>query len=183
MEQRLEEFMFYASHFDGVGTDIITHKKTPKKVDREEAKQIQSTFNLVQREDGVVQTETGFNKERFSDDLPFEDYKRFLDWAGREITYFEAIGTRRGIEAMISFIKMVGLWDELEAKGFDIDKVYHQVGWAGTLISDDQQSRSFVNRQREHFGYYKANLRQLLENLVDSKGQPYYIGEHIEEEE
>tara|TARA_B100000287_G_scaffold406989_1_gene432005 strand:- start:6277 stop:6861 length:585 start_codon:yes stop_codon:yes gene_type:complete len=174
-----------AHKFDGLldpTTKIVTHKKPVKKLDREEAKWEREHFTLIQREDGIVHNARGYNHEKFSDDLPFDEYKRFLEWASHEITHFESVGIERGIEAMLDFLKMVGLYDILMEAGFEKDKVYRQIGWAMTLIPRDTQSRSYVARQREHFSYYRANLNTLLEELKDTNGEPYYLG-YIEEEE
>jgi len=184
----LEEFNLYVSKFEGMlgETPVVTVRKTPEEEARKEANKIRDGFKLVNKGDGVIGTQSSnWNNKKFSKDLNFDEYKQFLDWAASEITHFEALATRRGIESVIAFIKQVGLFENIEKLGYTeeqlIDTIYRQIGWAGVLIENSRDTWSYADREREHFGYYEANLNTFLESVKDCKDQPYYQG-YAEEE-
>tara|TARA_B100000212_G_C27323513_1_gene511278 strand:+ start:106 stop:714 length:609 start_codon:yes stop_codon:yes gene_type:complete len=183
----LEEFNIYVSKFEGMlgETPVITVRKTPEEEARKEANKIRNNFKIVYKGDGVIGTQSSWNDKKFSEDLNFDEYKQFLDWAASEITHFEASGTKKGIEAAISFIKQIGLFENIENLGYTeeqlIDTIYRQIGWAGVLIENSRDTWSYADREREHFGYYEANLNTFLESIKDTKGKPYYQG-YAEEE-
>ena len=88
--------------------------------------------------------------------------------------------------AVINILKTLDLFKEIEKLYTEeefIDTVYRQFGFAGQLIEDNPNTWSYSNKEREHFGYFEANLNTLLESLKDTKGKPYYQGYVDREEE
>ena len=88
--------------------------------------------------------------------------------------------------AVINILKTLDLFEEIEKLYTEeefIDTVYRQFGWAGRLVQDDPNTWSYSDTEREHFGYFEANLNTLLESLKDTKGKSYYQGYVDREEE
>ena len=189
MQKKVEQMLIYADKFEGIlgETPVVRARKVSESEAKKEAEEIRENYRIVKKENGVIGTEkSNWNDKQFSEELDFEEYEQFLNWAAREITHFEAKGTKFGILAVISILKTLDLFKEIEKLYTEeefIDTVYRQFGWAGRLVQDDPNTWSYSDTEREHFGYFEANLNTLLESLKDTKGKPYYQGYVDREEE
>ena len=188
-QRKIEEMLLYADKFEGVlgETPVVRIKKVSDEEASKEADEIRENFKIVKKENGIIGTKKStWDDKQFSEELDFEEYEQFLRWAANEITHFEAKGTKQGVMAVISILKRLDLFKEIEKLYTEeefIDTVYRQFGWAGRLVQDDPNTWSYSDTEREHFGYFEANLNTLLESLKDTKGKPYYQGYVDREEE
>ena len=188
-QRKIEEMLLYADKFEGVlgETPVVRIKKVSDEEASKEADEIRENFKIVKKENGIIgKTNSSWQDKQFSEELDFEEYEQFLKWAANEITHFEAKGTKQGVMAVISILKNLDLFKEIEKLYTEeefIDTVYRQFGWAGQLVEDRRQTWSYADTEREHFGYFEANLNRLLESLKDTKGKPYYQGYVDREEE
>ena len=188
-QRKIEEMLLYADKFEGVlgETPVVRIKKVSDEEASKEADEIRENFKIVKKVNGVIGTKKStWDDKQFSEELDFEEYEQFLRWAANEITHFEAKGTKQGVMAVISILKRLDLFKEIEKLYTEeefIDTVYRQFGWAGQLVEDRRQTWSYADTEREHFGYYEANLNRLLGSLKDTQGKPYYQGYVPDEEE
>ena len=188
-QRKIEEMLLYADKFEGVlgETPVVRIKKVSDEEASKEAQEIRENFKIVKKENGIIGTKKStWDDKQFSEELDFEEYEQFLRWAANEITHFEAKGTNQGVLAVISILKRLDLFKEIEKLYTEeefIDTVYRQFGWAGQLVEDRRQTWSYADTEREHFGYYEANLNRLLGSLKDTQGKPYYQGYVPDEEE
>ena len=188
-QRKIEEMLLYADKFEGVlgETPVVRIKKVSDEEASKEADEIRENFKIVKKENGIIGTKKStWDDKQFSEELDFEEYEQFLRWAANEITHFEAKGTKQGVMAVISILKRLDLFKEIEKLYTEeefIDTVYRQFGWAGRLVQDDPNTWSYADTEREHYGYFEANLNTLLESLKDTKGKPYYQGYVDREEE
>ena len=188
-QRKIEEMLLYADKFEGVlgETPVVRIKKVSDEQASKEADEIRENFKIVKKENGIIgKTNSSWQDKQFSEELDFEEYEQFLKWAANEITHFEAKGTKQGVMAVISILKRLDLFKEIEKLYTEeefIDTVYRQFGWAGQLVEDHRQTWSYADTEREHFGYFEANLNTLLESLKDTQGKPYYQGYVPDEEE
>ena len=188
-QRKIEEMLLYADKFEGVlgETPVVRIKKVSDEEASKEADEIRENFKIVKKENGVIGTKKStWDDKQFSEELDFEEYEQFLRWAANEITHFEAKGTKQGVMAVISILKRLDLFKEIEKLYTEeefIDTVYRQFGWAGQLVEDRRQTWSYADTEREHFGYYEANLNRLLGSLKDTQGKPYYQGYVPDEEQ
>ena len=188
-QRKIEEMLLYADKFEGVlgETPVVRIKKVSDEEASKEADEIRENFKIVKKENGIIGTKKStWDDKQFSEELDFEEYEQFLRWAANEITHFEAKGTKQGVMAVISILKRLDLFKEIEKLYTEeefIDTVYRQFGWAGQLVEDRRQTWSYADTEREHFGYYEANLNRLLGSLKDTQGKPYYQGYVPDKEE
>jgi len=188
-QRKIEEMLLYADKFEGVlgETPVVRIKKVSDEEASKEADEIRENFKIIKKENGIIgKTNSSWQDKQFSEELDFEAYEQFLRWAANEITHFEAKGTKQGVMAVISILKRLDLFKEIEKLYTEeefIDTVYRQFGWAGQLVEDHRQTWSYADTEREHFGYFEANLNTLLESLKDTQGKPYYQGYVPDEEE
>ena len=188
-QRKIEEMLLYADKFEGVlgETPVVRIKKVSDEEASKEADEIRENFKIFKKENGIIGTKKStWDDKQFSEELDFEEYEQFLRWAANEITHFEAKGTKQGVMAVISILKRLDLFKEIEKLYTEeefIDTVYRQFGWAGQLVEDRRQTWSYADTEREHFGYYEANLNRLLGSLKDTQGKPYYQGYVPDEEE
>ena len=182
LQGKIDEMLLYADKFEGIfgETPVVRTKPVSEAEALREADKIRENFKIVKKENGIIgKTNSSWQDKQFSEELDFEEYEQFLNWAANEITHFESKGTKQGVMAVISMLKRLDLYTEEEF----IDTVYRQFGWAGQLVEDHRQTWSYADTEREHFGYFEANLNRLLESLKDTKGKPYYQGYVPDEEE
>ena len=188
-QRKLEEMLIYADKFEGIlgETPVVRVRKVSESKAKKEAEEIRENYKIVKKENGVIgTTKSNWDDKQFSEELDFEEYEQFLTWAAREITHFESKGTKLGVLAVINILKTLDLFEEIEKLYTEeefIDTVYRQFGWAGRLVQDDPNTWSYADTEREHYGYFEANLNTLLESLKDTKGKPYYQGYVDREEE
>lgn len=189
LQGKIDEMLLYADKFEGIfgETPVVRTKPVSEAEALREADKIRENFKIVKKENGIIgKTNSSWQDKQFSEELDFEEYEQFLNWASNEITHFESKGTKQGVMAVISMLKRLDLFKEVEKLYTEeefIDTVYRQFGWAGQLVEDHRQTWSYADTEREHFGYFEANLNRLLESLKDTKGKPYYQGYVPDEEE
>ena len=189
LQDKMDEMLLYADKFEGIlgETPVVRTKPVSEEQASKEADEIRENYRIVKKENGIIgKTNSSWQDKQFSEDLDFHEYAVFLHWAANEITHFESKGTKQGVMAVIAILKRLDLFKEIEKLYTEeefIDTVYRQFGWAGRLVEDNRQTWSYADTEREHFGYFEANLNTLLGELKDTKGKPYYQGYVDYEEE